>query len=233
MTLETTAKDYDIFSNIEHQSLMPVENAILENSGKILKFKKKEIIYDAGEKSLGAYFVIKGLVKMFQINPDGREQILFFFSEDEAFGYRPLLSNTTHSFSATCTEDTEIKFIDADAFLKLVDTSAMFAKNLLKSLSYEFAVFGKRMNIYAQKGIKERLAFALLLLNEKYKTKKSKSEISNIVLSRTDLAAFVGTSVDVITRNLNYYIDNKLVRVNGKSIFILEIAKLYQNIEMY
>lgn len=73
------------------------------------------------------------------------------------------------------------------------------------SLSHEFTVLTNRLNVFAQRGIKERLALALLILNEKFRTAENKDGISEIKMNRTDLANYVGTSLENLGRTLTTF----------------------------
>jgi CRP-like cAMP-binding protein len=85
------------------------------------------------------------------------------------------------------------------------------------------------INIFAQKGIRGRLAFALLVLNEKYKSPNSKIHASNIKMSRTNIAAYIGSSIDVVSRNLKHLSEIKVIRVYGKSIHIIDFDYLLKS----
>ena len=223
-----TLNKYHIFSGFEPELLPPQEKENFNKAGVILKYKKNSVIYAEGSTPKGAYLLIKGMVKVNQINTDGVEQIIFFFSAGELFGFRAFLSNDKHQKSAICMEDCEIKFIDGDSFIKLIETSTIFTRQLLVRVCHESVILINRINLYAQRGIRERLAFALLILNEKFKSSNSKTETANINISRTNLAAFVGTSIDVISRNVKFYVEKKVIRTYGKNIYIVDFEYLYK-----
>lgn len=220
--------NYHILSGLNLELLPAHEKKLIDEAGTIQKFKKNEIIFEEGSNPRGVYFIINGMVKVNQITSDGREQILFFFSSGELFGYRPLLSHDKHPMSAVCIENCEMKFIDAASFMKIVESSITLTRLLLTRMSHEFTILINHINIFAQKGIRGRLAFALLVLNEKYKSPNSKMQASNIKVSRTNLAAYIGSSIDVVSRNLKYLSEIKVIRVYGKSIHINDFDHLFK-----
>jgi CRP-like cAMP-binding protein len=221
--------NYHIFSGLNLDLLPTNEKKIIDEAGTIIKFKKNDVIYNEGSNPRGVYLIINGMVKVNQINTDGREQILFFLSSGELFGYRPLLSNDKHPMSAVCIENCEIKFIDAASFMKIVESSITLTRLLLTRISHEFTILVNLINIFAQKGIRGRLAFALLVLNEKYKSPNSKIHASNIKMSRTNIAAYIGSSIDVVSRNLKHLSEIKVIRVYGKSIHIIDFDYLLKS----
>ncbi len=217
-----------MYSGFDPNLLPPDEKNKFDEAGVFVEYKKNDIIYGEGASPKGAYLLLKGMVKVIQTTSDGTEQIIFFFSTGELFGYRALLSKDKHNISAICMEICEIKFIDAFTFEKLIETLPVFSRQLLTRVCHEFSILINRITLYAQKGIRERMAYALLILNEKYKVRNSKTNISNIKISRTNLAAFIGTSIDVVSRNVKYYTERNIIRTRGKSIFIIDFDYLYK-----
>lgn len=223
----TTLNTYHVFSGFCPNILPAKEKKLFDELGHIVKFKKNKFIYKEGTNPRGAYLILKGMVKINQIDSEGVEQILFFFAQNELFGYRSLLSNTNHTISAICLEDCEIKFIDYDSFNKMLEVSTVFSRILLSRVCHELTVMINQVTIYAQKGIRARLAFALLILNEKFRAPNSTEAASTIKISRTNLAAYVGSSIDVVSRNMKYYTERNLIKTDGKYIHILDFKSLY------
>ncbi len=171
--------------------------------------------------------MISGKLKVYQLNYDGSIQILFVYAAGEVFGYRPMICNEKQPVTIAALEDCKLLFIDREYFLNFLNKSERLTEKLMVSLSHEFTVLTNRMNVFAQRGIKERLALALLILNEKYKSENSVDDISEIILTRTDLANFVGTSLENLVRTLNYFKQKELISTRGKSIFIHIFENLF------
>jgi CRP/FNR family transcriptional regulator len=66
----------------------------------------------------------------------------------------------------------------------------------------------------AQKSVRERLAFVLLLLKNVYKEEP-------INLSREDLANFVGTATETLIRLLKEFKEDKLIDIATRKLTIL------------
>ncbi len=194
---------------------------------KTIKLKKKQVLYRQGNNPNGIYIIKKGKVKVYQLNYDGSIQILFIYTVGEIFGYRPIISDETQAVSVAALEDCELLFLHRSTFMKVLSMSAALSNQLLISLSHEFTVLTNRMNVFAQRGIKERLSLALLILNEKFKTGNEDQSISEISLTRTDLANFVGTSLENLIRTINFFKERKLITTKGKSIYIQHIDNLF------
>jgi CRP/FNR family transcriptional regulator len=71
----------------------------------------------------------------------------------------------------------------------------------------------------AQKSVRQRLAFSLLLLKEVYGEKP-------INLSREDLANFVGTATETLIRLLKEFKEEGLVETNVRKIYVSDAKRL-------
>lgn len=189
--------------------------------------KKNTILFKQGKYTNGVYILKKGKMKVYQANYDGSIQIMFIYSQGEVFGHRSIIAEENHRASVSALEDCELTFIDRKYFLELVKKSISLSNQLLVSLSHEFTILINRINVFAQRGIKERLALTLLILNEKYKDEHTLKGISEIKLSRTDLSNYVGTSTENLARTLHLFKEKNLIRVQGKSIFIESFEDLF------
>lgn len=190
------------------------------------ELKKGTIISKQGSYPKGVYFVRKGKVKIYQTGADGKEQIVYIYTQGETFGYRPILCNETHPVSAKTLEDSVLSFIPKDSFLKVLNRSTSLSNKLLRNLSYEFSVWINRISAFAQKGLRERIALSLLIMNEKYKKKGKEHLPAEINLSRDDFANYVGTSKEPLVRALRHFKDENLIRTNGRKIVVLDAVKL-------
>jgi CRP-like cAMP-binding protein len=194
--------------------------------------KKGEIIFKKGEESKGVYILKKGKIKIYQINQDGRPQILYIYKKDESFGYKPLLCRETHPITAEALEDSVISFIPKGPFFEVLKVSPQLSNRLLFNLSHEFTVWVNTTTAFAQQTVKERFALTLLILNEKYKKKGSKKP-TELNLSREDLACYVGTAVETLIRILREFKDKKILEVKGRKIKIIDAKALMSLTEFY
>jgi CRP-like cAMP-binding protein len=224
--IEEALKEFHFYSGIRLELLPKKERQVLEKNSKVLRLKKKKILYKRNEHPRGVYILLKGKIKIYQINADGSTQILFIYTSGEVFGYRPILSESKHPVSAAAIEDCELVFIDKKKFLQVLNLSKELSQQLLKSVNHEFTVLVNRFTVFAQKGVKERLALSLLLLNEKFKLPNQLAYESEIKLNRTDLANYAATSLENLVRTLKTFEQKKIIRTIGKSIFIDDFHQL-------
>jgi CRP-like cAMP-binding protein len=209
-------KSHSIFDGLTKD-----ETDILTSRMSMVKYKQGQIIFHEGGFSTGVYIVKEGKVKKYKTGIDGKEQIFYVCKAGEIMGYHALLSEEPYSDSAATMENSLISFIPKEDFLKVLNNSSVLSNHLLKNLSHEFGVFINSITILAQKTVRERLALSLLILKDKYKDNVVNKEI-HIVLSRDDLANFVGTVKETLVRLLHDFKEEGLIKTEGKSIIVLD-----------
>lgn len=225
--IEDNLNYFHFYSGMRLDTIPEEERLQLEAEAKTMHVMRKSILYCEGEIPKGVYVVLSGKVKVSQLNVDGTVQIYFIYSSGDLFGHRPILCNGKHPVTAVALEDSKILFIDKDHFMNVLNNSSRLSFLFLQSVSHEFMVLVNRINIFAQKSIKERLAYFLLVLNDKYKLPEQINEEVEIRVNRSDLASYIGTSLENLVRTLKEFKNKNFIRTAGKSIYINDFESLY------
>lgn len=210
----STDQLFEVLTTEEQESLM--------GSGVTHLYRKGEIIFREGGIPTGIFYIKNGRVKKYKTTPKGSEQIFYLCSEGELLGYHALLGEEFYMDSAATIEDSQITFIPKDNFLKVLRNSTALSNALLKALGHEFSSFMNNISNQATKSVRERLAFNLLLLHEKFKTSNLTAAPVEINLSRTDLANMVGTAKETLVRLLQEFKNAGLIEKTDKTIRIID-----------
>jgi CRP-like cAMP-binding protein len=218
---------FHFYSGMRMDTIPETERNELEAQARTMHVTRKSVLYTEGEAPKGVYVLLSGKVKVSQLNLDGTVQIFFIYSSGDLFGHRPILCNGKHPVTAVALEDCKILYIEKDHFMNVLGNSARLSSLFLQSVSHEFTVLVNRINIFAQKSIKERLAYFLLVLNDKYKLPGQISDEAEIKVNRSDLASYTGTSLENLVRTLKEFKNKNFIRTDGKSIYINDFESLY------
>ena len=104
-----------LFTSLDNEQLLQVMKLIIHK-----EYKKGEILLFEGEIRNDLVIVNKGQVKAFRNTVDGKEQILYIFSEGDFFGEKNLLRDQASNYGVEALEETHICIIHKDDFQKLV-----------------------------------------------------------------------------------------------------------------
>ncbi len=187
-----------------------------------LKFNKGETILFEDSNPLGVYKIVSGYLKVFTTNNKGDEEIIYILGKNHIFGVASLLSGETTRSIVYAITDCEIELTPKDPFFDQLKTSLELNSALLKYLAQVGRVLNSKLTTFARKPLNERVALALLLLDQKLDLD------GTIIFSREDLANYIGTAVESLVRQLKKMKEDRLIKVQGRKIILLDYDKIYQ-----
>jgi CRP-like cAMP-binding protein len=228
MESQVDPDSYRLKSHDFYDMLSAKEAAYVRQHETPLYFEKGQVLFRAGSYSKGVYIIKKGKVKIFTSSLRGPESIIYFYSSNEFFGHRPLLSNEAYAFTAVAMEHTEISLITADIFIEVMDSSPTLVKKLLTSVLSEFNIWINKITVFSQYSVRERVAISLLILAQIFEADGKSQQFPVIVINRTDLASFVGTAKETVVRTLRTFKDKKYITTRGSQITLLKPEALRQ-----
>lgn len=186
-------------------------------------YSRKQIIYSEGNHPNRLYFIIKGKVKTFKSNENGKELITNLFLEGDFIGHTTLLEKAVYKDTAEALEDTELALIPREDFNELIDRNPEVARKFIQLLAKNVAEKEKQLLKLAYNSLRKKVADALLLIQAKY---QGDSEAFTIDMSRENLANIAGTATESLIRTLSDFKNEKLIDIADGRITILNQKKL-------
>lgn len=181
-----------------------------------LQFKKGESLFNAGDEVKGIYFVYSGTVKVHKKWDDDKELIIRFASNGSILGHRGLSGDMIYSISATAIEPVTVCYFDLNFFKWSLKVNHELAYNLMVFFAGELGQAEQNMHDLALLPVKERLKKALIKLREQFGC--DDDGYIKIVLTRHDMARYVGTTYETLFRTLNELLDEGFVLLDRKRI---------------
>jgi CRP/FNR family transcriptional regulator, cyclic AMP receptor protein len=188
------------------------------------KYKKKQTIYSEGNHPNRLYYVIKGKVKTYKSNEDGKELVTELFSPGDFLGYIALLEGAVYKDTAEALEETELAVIPKEDFEELINNNKEVAQKFIKLLAKNISAKENQLLGLAYNSLRKKVAEALILLQNKYQP--AKEEKFAIDISRESLATIAGTATESLIRTLSDFRSEKLIDIKEGSITIVNQKKL-------
>lgn len=195
----------------------------LEKERKTQVFKKKEIVYREGDFGNFVYKILKGKIKTYHINEDGKEFIHDIRKEGDFLGEQSIIQDTSRTEFAETMEDSELMMIPKDDFQELIFKNREISGQFIKLLSNNLSQREKELMEMAYNTVRKRTADSLMKL---YETYSGDQQNVTLEVSRADLAGMVGTATESVIRILSEFKKDRWVEINGSSITILEPEKI-------
>ncbi|MEQ6168811.1 response regulator [Ekhidna sp. MALMAid0563] len=227
--IERRLKKYEELSSITDveelvQRASSYQNiADLEKERKTQQYKKKDIIYREGDFSNFVYKIVKGKIKTYHINEDGKEFIHDIRKEGDFLGERSIIQDSSRTEFAEAMEDSELMLIPKDDFQQLIFNNREVSGQFIKLLSNNLSEREKELMEMAYNTVRKRTADSLIKLHDAYSGEMEKVTID---VSRADLAGMVGTATESVIRILSEFKKDQWIEINGSAITILEPEKI-------
>lgn len=188
----------------------------LSENRKTRTYKKKEMVYLEGNYPNALYFIVKGKVKTYKTNEEGKDLIIGIHDEGEFIGYLPLLKDCDYQDSAMVMEETTITVISKDDFNHLLHTNRDVSHKFIKMLSGDLMEKEEELIKLAYNTVRKRVAEGLLKISSKY----DNPETEAFPAPREDLANIVGTAPESVIRVLSDFKEEGLIVTEGRKIKI-------------
>lgn len=210
-----------IFSDLSDEELALIDNVIVR-----LNYKKKGTIFMEGQPGVGVYFVYSGQVKIFKVSEDGREQILHFRKAGDIFGEVVLFDGGAYPASAEALVDSQVGVIRNQDLENLLMKHPSMAVKLLKLMAKKLRRAQMKVHEITTQDTLRRVIRKLMRLARVYGEKTEQGVKINLELNRQDLASYVGTTRETVTRILSDLKKSGAIELDAKSITIIDSGKL-------
>ncbi|PQO23951.1 Crp/Fnr family transcriptional regulator [Rhodobacteraceae bacterium WD3A24] len=206
------------------------EQARLSAIGRVQRYAKGATILDAeGEPAMLAS-VLDGFVKLQKTRLDGRRQIVGLLVPGEmigqVYGARP-------DFESEAATDVMLRTFDRRRFRTLLDDIPRLEHNVLASLLHEFEAAREWMMLVSGHSVTERFAGFLLLLCRRWPesccsvSADGRNAMVRLPVSRADLAQYLGTTVESISRAVQQHVRDGVLGMRSASQFeVLDFPEL-------
>lgn len=188
------------------------------------RYRNKTTVYSEGNHPHSLFYVLKGKVKAFRTNDQGKELITDIFSPGDFLGYVPLMQGAVYKDTAKVMEDTELAVIPKEDFTELLNSSREISQKFISLLANNVEEKENQLLSLAYNSLRKKVADALLLLVNKYN--QAEEPAPSINIARENLATITGTATESVIRTLSDFRSEKLIDIKENNIVLLNKKKL-------
>lgn len=206
-----------------HDHMTEEINNLIKNR-KTIRLAAKEIVYEEGKTPKFLYYILSGKIKTTKTHEDGKSLVLGLYSAGDFFGYVAMLQETRYMATAIVMEDAELALIPRQEAEDIFNRTPLLINRFVRMLAKNLTEKENRMVGIAYDSLREKVARALINLDNKYNNDKGKPfEIS---ISREELASIAGTATESLIRTLSDFKTEKLIAIKKGNILITNSEKL-------
>ncbi|GAB3011967.1 hypothetical protein GCM10027051_13360 [Niabella terrae] len=215
--------------NILYQYCIAEWLPVIEQHRREINIRKGAALFEEGSPVGGIYFIIKGKIKIHQRWTTEKELILRFARDGDMVGHRGLARDKQYPITATALEDSQLFYLPIDIFEATLKVNPQLTYALMDFYANELEATERRVRHMAHMNVKSRIAEALLGLRQLFGL--TEEGFIDIRLTKQELAAYVGTTYETISRMLANLEQEGLIRSDGKNLMLLKENNMMQLIE--
>ncbi|MCH7923051.1 MAG: Crp/Fnr family transcriptional regulator [Nitrospinae bacterium] len=222
MTTSHGLKTIPIFADLESSDLELLEAVAARRT-----LGRGEHLFFEDDPSVGFFALESGLIKIYKIAPDGREQVLYFIGPGQTFAIASLFGDGLYLANAEAVEPSKLWLIAKTPFLNLVRAEPELAVKLLAYLAQWMKRLLALVETLSLKNVEARLAEYIL---SRAHVDGRHTDDGDIILTldveKKMIAAHLGTISETFSRSLRKLKDRGLIREDGPLIIITDLEAL-------
>jgi CRP/FNR family transcriptional regulator len=174
-------------------------------------------VFGPDQPAEALYVVLTGRVKVFKLSHKGDEQVLHHMGPGGIFGEAAVLGGGNYPAFAEALEDATLLRVSRSTLLSSIARNPELALGLMAGLSSKLHEFARLIEQLSLKEVPARLADVLLAL-----AARASSDTFELDRTKRQLAARIGTVAETLSRTLRKLARDRIVRVEGPRITILD-----------
>jgi CRP-like cAMP-binding protein len=221
--LERTLARAALFSGWEPEAL----RALAGQAG-TRRLVRGDAVWREGEAATHFTLIRSGLVKITRRAPDGSEIIVALFGPRESIGDAAVLADGPYPANAlVSSEEAVVVRLPAAAVLGAMRDHAARGEAMIRALAAHNRALQDKILISGSGTVPKRLAALLLTLGERFgEEMPGGGTFLPIVLSRGELARFVHTTLETVSRAMSAWAKAGLVETREDGFHLADVARL-------
>ncbi|MBU2928623.1 response regulator [Winogradskyella psychrotolerans] len=207
----------------ELRTLSDLKN-FFDDNGKIFSLSKNDIIYKEGHNSNYIYLILRGVVKCYKFDDNGKELTTALHSEDDLFGYTSFTQNIPYRETAIAMKDVELAGVSKAELTDVLENNHKLTLEVIQLLTEDITGIKDQLLQMAYSSVQRKTAATILRFAEKLNVKPG----DPIVISRNDLASVAGIATETLIRTMSDFKKKSLIKMEGRNVKILDIEGLQE-----
>lgn len=182
-------------------------------------YEAGEMLFFEGDVNTALHIVESGVVRVFKVSVEGKEQVLRLMRPGDTFADVPAFDGGPYPANAEAMERSTVISIPRQPMLDLMRVHPDIALGALGTMAGRLRHMTGLVEDLSLRRVVGRVAN--LLLNSQ----------GDVNLSQAQMATMVGTAREMVNRSLNALSDQGAVEVRGQSVKVLDRERLREIVE--
>jgi CRP/FNR family transcriptional regulator len=175
---------------------------------------------------MGLFMVVMGEIRLFNLSPAGREQVLAVRGPGCSFGDPVVFDGGNYAASASALEDAEVLFISRTDFQNFCLEHPEVILKVIAEVGSRLRHLAGIIQDLSFTTVRQRLIALVLRLTQTSGTPSREGVHVELTQTHEELAAELGTVRELVSRNLSQLQAEGFLDVHGRTIIVKDLAGL-------
>lgn len=219
--MKCSLREQRLFCNLPRQALLRLQEIKATSV-----YPKGALLCLEGQAPRGIFVLCTGRAKLTTTSAEGKSIILRVAEPGEVLGLTAVVSNSPYEATIETLEPTQANFISQADFVRYVSEYPDVGLKVAKQLTHNCkCAYGEIRSIGLSNSVPEKIAKLILKWSEQHLTSAGRKpdEIAfRVTLTQEEIAQFVGTSRETVSRVLSDFRKKGWLRIAGVIWIILD-----------
>ena len=217
VAIANTLRECQLFAGVPEEELQKIVSFVV-----VKALGKGDYLFMEGDLAEGFYVVQSGAINVHRVSASGKEQVICVFHPGQSFAEAALASKEGYPANARAIDSSNVLLVPKSDFVDLLRKRPELALRMLGSMSQHLRMIVTLVDDLRLKDVETRLANWLL----KRCPKPFSPTLIELDRTKRVLAAELGTASETLSRTFAKFRADKLIKVTGKSIAVLNPLEL-------
>jgi len=212
-------------------ALSPQEMGSIEAIVRSVRLAPGQILFQEGEEASDVFNLVRGVVKLYKLLPDGRRQITGFLFPGDFLG---IAGAGGYSYNAEAVTETGLCRFPRRQLFALFERFPKLEHRLFAIATDELTAAQDQMLLLGRKTAEEKVASFLCRLADRIDLGETRGGEVPVPMTRSDIGDYLGLTVETVSRTLSRLRKRGLIAVPDVNRVVLlrreaieEIAEAY------
>ena len=219
--METALRKIPYFADLTKQEMRALVTRVSKRY-----LQRGELLFGEGDSCMGLFMVVTGEIRLFNLSPAGREQVLAVRGPGRSFGDPVVFDGGNYSASASALEDAEVLFISRKDFQNFCREHPEVMLKVIAEVGSRLRRLVGIIQDLSFTTVRQRLIALVLRLAQMSGTASTVEVHVELTETHEELAGELGTVRELVSRNLRQLQAEGFLEVNGRTIIVKDLAGL-------
>jgi CRP/FNR family transcriptional regulator len=183
-------------------------------------YPKGALLFVERQESRGVYVLCEGEVKLSISSPEGKTLILRIARAGELLGLMAAMAALPYEVTAETIHPCQVAFVRRDDFLRFLAKHPEASQHVVRQMSAQYRGACEQLHtIGLSTSAQEKLARLLLTWTAGIQKTKEGTRLK-LPLTHEEIAEFIGTTRETVTRTFSDFKERHLVSIQGSTLTI-------------